>query len=57
MHQRRVLSDNDWYGWLHWMRNSFREGTIKEYWKDIEVSEWFGPRFRNFINNAVIGAN
>jgi hypothetical protein len=29
MHQRRVLKDNDWYGWLHWIRNSFREGTIK----------------------------
>ena len=23
---------------------------------DIEVSEWFGPGFRNFINNDVIGA-
>src|SRR5215831_8726728 len=28
MHQRRVLKDPDWYGWLHWMRHSFREGTI-----------------------------
>jgi len=36
------------------MRNSFREGTIKEHWKPIEVSEWFGPRFRKFINNDVI---
>jgi hypothetical protein len=45
MHQRRVLKENDWYGWLHWMRNSFREGTIKEHWKEIEVSEWFGPGF------------
>jgi hypothetical protein len=54
MYKRRVLKENDWYGWLHWMRTSFREGTIKEHWKEIEVSEWFGPRFRNFINNDVI---
>jgi hypothetical protein len=39
------------------MRNSFREGNIKEHWKDIERMEWFGPRFRNFINNDVIGHN
>ncbi|MGA9153248.1 MAG: hypothetical protein WBZ36_21935 [Candidatus Nitrosopolaris sp.] len=56
MHQRRVLKENDWYGWLHWMRNSFRDGTIKEHWKEIEVSEWFGPMFRNFINDDVIGS-
>jgi hypothetical protein len=55
MYQRRVLKENDWYGWFHWMRNSFREGTIKDHWKEIEVSGWFGPRFRNFINNDVIG--
>ena len=55
MHQKRVLNENDWYGWFHSIRKSFREGTIKELWKEIEVTEWFGPRFRNFINNDVIG--
>ena len=56
MHQRRVLKDNDWYGWLNWIRYTFREGTIKEHWKKIESGGWFGPRFRNFINNDVIEA-
>jgi hypothetical protein len=34
MHQRRVLKDNDWNGWLDWIRNTFREGTIKEHWEE-----------------------
>jgi hypothetical protein len=24
MYNRRVLKENDWYGWFHWMRNSQR---------------------------------
>ena len=28
MRQRNVLKDNEWTGWLQWMRNSFRYGTI-----------------------------
>jgi hypothetical protein len=30
MRQRRVLDDNEWAGWLKWMRNSFRKGIISE---------------------------
>lgn len=33
MRQREVLDDNEWAGWLQWMRNCFRKGTIKETWK------------------------
>jgi hypothetical protein len=29
MVQRRVLDDNEWAGWLQWMRNCFRKGSIK----------------------------
>src|SRR5438445_5519574 len=28
MRQRKVLDDNEWAGWLQWMRNSFQRGTI-----------------------------
>src|SRR5215467_13011388 len=35
MRQRGVVSDNEWTGWLRWMRNAFRHGTIKEIWKRI----------------------
>jgi hypothetical protein len=31
MHERKVLSENEWNGWLYWMRNCFREGTIKDH--------------------------
>jgi len=30
MRQRKVLDDNEWAGWLQWMRNCFRKGTIGE---------------------------
>src|ERR1051325_1805613 len=36
MRQRKVLDDNEWAGWLQWMRNCFRKGTIKETWKQVE---------------------
>jgi hypothetical protein len=37
------------------MRTTFKEGTVKEHWKEVERGGWFDPRFRNFINNDVIG--
>ena len=36
MRQRNVLKDNEWTGWLQWMRNSFRYGTIAEHWKLVQ---------------------
>ena len=36
MFQRKVLDDNEWAGWLQWMRNCFRKGSIKETWKQVE---------------------
>jgi hypothetical protein len=53
MRQRRLLSDNEWCGWLQWMRRSFRRGTIKETWKQIEPDKWFNPAFQQFINTEV----
>jgi len=36
MVQRKVLDDNEWAGWLQWMRNCFRKASIKETWKQVE---------------------
>ena len=54
--QRNVLNDNEWTGWLQWMRNSFRKGTIRETWKQVEPDRWFNPAFQNFVNTEIIGA-
>ena len=46
MRQRKVLSDNEWAGWLRWIKTAFDEGTIREYWeKSIEPKKWFDPAF------------
>jgi hypothetical protein len=54
MRERKVLSENEWNGWLYWMRNCFREGTIKDHWKQFEQSKWFDPQFLDFINKDVM---
>src|SRR5918911_4229781 len=33
MHQRKVVSDNEWTGWLRRMRTCFEQGKIREYWE------------------------
>jgi hypothetical protein len=57
MRQRRVLDDNEWAGWLQWMRNSFRKGTISEIWKQIGAEGWFNPSFQKFINTEIATGN
>jgi hypothetical protein len=54
MRERKVLSDNEWAGWLQWIKNTFRHGTITQDWKDREIGSWFDPSFRNFIDNEII---
>jgi hypothetical protein len=55
MHQRKVLSDNEWAGWLRWMRSAFEGGTIREHWETgIEPEKWFDPAFQDFIDNEII---
>jgi hypothetical protein len=57
MHQRKVLSDNEWTGWLRWMKSIFERGKIKEYWEiNLEVERWFDPAFEEFINKELIPA-
>ena len=54
MHERKVLNDNEWFGWIQWMRTCFRLGTIKEHWKQFQQSQWYDPSFDDFINKEVI---
>ena len=54
MRQRNVLKDNEWTGWLQWMRNSFSYGTIAEHWKLVESENWFAPSFQAFVNRELI---
>jgi hypothetical protein len=49
-----VVSDNEWTGWLRWMKSAFRHGIIREIWKNnIEVEKWFDPAFQEFINKEL----
>ena len=58
MRQRKVLSDNEWAGWLRWMKTAFDEGAIREYWENrIEPEKWFDPAFQNFIDKEIIKQN
>src|SRR5215212_1067115 len=50
MHQRKVLNEDEWTGWLQWMRNCFKYGTLDEQWKLIQSERWFNPHFGDFIN-------
>jgi hypothetical protein len=55
MRQRNVLSDNEWEGWLRWMRSTFEFGSLGDYWgKTIDPKGWFDPAFEDFINNEII---
>ena len=54
MRERRILNDNEWTGWLQWMKNCFQQGTIKEHWRRIESEKWFDPSFQNFINKELM---
>src|SRR5438132_510345 len=54
MRERKVLNDNEWFGWVEWMRTTFRLGTIKEYWKQFQQNRWYDPTFEDFIDKQVI---
>jgi hypothetical protein len=54
MRQRGVLADNEWTGWLHWMKNAFRLGTIGAAWKDQQMESWFDPAFQRFVDQELM---
>ena len=53
MHQRKVLNEDEWTGWLQWMKNCFKYGTIGEHWKQVQSEGWLNPDFENFLNKEV----
>jgi hypothetical protein len=55
MRKRKVLSDNEWIGWLRWMKSAFEHGEIMQIWKStIEMEKWFDPAFQEFVDNELI---
>ncbi|HZY92663.1 MAG TPA: hypothetical protein VFG07_07860 [Thermoplasmata archaeon] len=54
MRQRGILTDNDWEGWLKWIRNAFQEGRLGKYWKQFEMQAWVDPAFVRFIDHEVL---
>jgi hypothetical protein len=55
MRQRNVLSDNEWEGWVQWIKSAFGQGSISDYWTEsIQPEKWFDSAFREFINREVI---
>src|ERR671937_236831 len=54
MRQKNVLNDEEWTGWLHWMKNCFKYGTIGEQWAQIRSERWLNPAFENFVNREII---
>jgi hypothetical protein len=57
MRQRKVLSDNEWTGWLRWMKSSFQHGEIMQIWQNtIEMEKWFDPDFQEFVDKQLIPA-
>ena len=37
MRQRKVLNDNEWNGWLQWIRNYFDQRTIKKTLEECRI--------------------
>ena len=54
MRQRNVLNEQEWTGWLHWIKNCFKYGTIGEQWRQIRSEGWLNPAFENFVNREII---
>jgi len=55
MRQRKVLSDNEWTGWLRRLKSSFQQGEIMQIWQStIEMEKWFNPAFQRFVNKELI---
>ena len=58
MRQRKVLSDNEWTGWLRWMKSTFEEGELMQIWENtIEMEKWFDPAFQEFVDKELIPRN
>ena len=57
MHQRNIIIENEWPGWLRWIKQSFQHGVIYKIWKNnIQLEKWFDQIFQEFVNRDVISA-
>jgi|SRR6266851_3125298 len=56
MRERKIISDNEWLGWLQWIRNDFAQGTVRRDWVELKLGQWFDPRFRDFNDNEIIAS-
>ena len=55
MRQRKALSDNEWTGWLRWMKSTLQQGEIMQIWENtIEMEKWFDPAFQEFVDKQLI---
>jgi hypothetical protein len=54
LRERGILGDNEWTGWLRWMRNAFQYGTLGKDWTDGHMGEWFDPSFRGFVEGRLL---
>ena len=55
MYQRKVVSNNEWSGWLRWIKSAFQHGDLYDIWKNnIELEKWFDPAFSEFINKEIV---
>jgi hypothetical protein len=55
MRQRNIVRDNEWIGWLRWMKSAFEQGQIMEIWEStIEMEKWFDPAFQEFVDKELI---
>jgi hypothetical protein len=50
---KRVLKDNEWTGWLRFMRRAFEQGTIAKIWKTVEPGKWLDPAFEELDNKEL----
>ena len=37
MRERKIISDNEWLGWLQWIKNDFAEGTVRRDWVELKL--------------------
>jgi len=56
MRERKIISDNEWLGWLQWIKGDFAQGTVRRDWVELKLGQWFDPKFRDFIDNEIIGS-
>jgi hypothetical protein len=53
MRERGIRKDNEWAGWLGWMRNAFQYGTVRSAWRETGMDTCVDPAFRAFVDREL----